>query len=73
MLNLCWLMSAALVGGVIGHHSERGPPKDHFTKVCFQLAKQFQTRRFFNDFLLNFLFLAMAAILIGGWGRQTQF
>ena len=60
-----------LAGWVIGHNSERGRPKDNFTKVWFQLAKKFKTGRFFNDFLPNFLFLAMAAILVGGRGCHT--
>ena len=59
--------------GSNGYNSERWPPKDHSTKVWSQLAKQFQRRRFFKIFLPNFLFLAMAAILVGGRGRRIQF
>jgi hypothetical protein len=28
-------------GGIVGHISERGPPKDHSTKVWFKLAQWF--------------------------------
>ena len=67
-------MLVTLFGGR-GHrnNSERGPPKDHFTKVFFELAKQFQMRQFFNDFLPDFIFLATAAILVDGLGHLTQF
>ena len=48
MLKICPLMAAILVG-MWGHRIKlwkRTPPKDHSIKVGFQLAKQFQTRRF---------------------------
>ena len=45
------------------YNSERGSPKDF--KVWTQLAKQFHRRRL-KVFLPNFLFLAVAAILVGG-------
>ena len=55
-----------LAGGVIGYDSERGPHKDHSTKVWSQLAKLVSEEKILNDFFLsNFLFLAMAAILVG--------
>ena len=43
-----------MAGGVVGHNSERGPPKDHSIKVWSQLAKQFQTRRFLMIFFAEF-------------------
>ena len=114
-----------MVGGVVRYNPERGPPKDHSTKVWSQLAKQFSEKKIFNAFFaefsifshgghlgwraglsdailkgdypktfppkfgpnlpssfgeiyfecfffMNFLFLAMAAILIGGRGRRIQ-
>lgn len=55
-----------LAGGVIGYDSERGPHKDHSTKVWSQLAKLVSEEKILNDFFLsNFLFSAMAAILVG--------
>jgi hypothetical protein len=35
-----FLVTTAILvgGGIIGHNSERGPPKDHSTKVWFKLA-----------------------------------
>ena len=46
--------------------SQRGPSEDHSTIVWAQLAQQFQRRQFLSDVLPNFLFLVMAAILVGG-------
>ena len=55
-----------LAGGVIGYVSERGTHKDHSTKVWSQLAKLVSEEKILNDFFLsNFLFSAMAAILVG--------
>jgi len=55
-----------LAGGVIGYDSERGPHKDHSTKVWSQLAKLVSEEKILNDFFLsNFLLSAMAAILVG--------
>ena len=55
-----------LAGGVIGYDSERGPHKDHSTKVWFQLAKLVSEEKILNDyFLSNFLFSAMVAMLAG--------
>ena len=55
-----------LASGVIGYDSERGPHKDHSTKVWSQLAKLVSEEKILNDFFLsNFLFSAMAAILVG--------
>jgi hypothetical protein len=34
--------------GADGHNFERGPPKDHFSKVWLRLAQYFQRRFFFN-------------------------
>ena len=53
-----------MTGRVIGHNSERGQPK-HFTKVWFQLAKQFHTTRFFNDFFAKFSIFSKGGHL--GW------
>ena len=36
-----------------GHNFERGPPKDHFSKVWLKLAQQFQRRRFSLNFWLK--------------------
>jgi hypothetical protein len=41
--------------GADGHNFERGPPKDHFSKVWLRLAQQFQRRRFFSNFILELL------------------
>ena len=55
-----------LTSGVIGYDSERGPHKDHSTKVWSQLAKLVSEEKILNDFFLsNFLFSAMATILVG--------
>ena len=55
-----------LAGGVIGYDSERGPHKDHSTKVWSQLAKLVSEEKILNDFFWsNFLFSAMAIILVG--------
>ena len=55
-----------LAGGVIGYNSERGPHKDHSTKVWSQLAKLVLEEKILNDFFLsNFLFSALATILVG--------
>ena len=53
------------VGGVIGYNSEKGPPKDHSTKVWSQLAKQFQRRRFLKIFFAEFSIFSHAGHL--GW------
>jgi hypothetical protein len=43
--------------GVIGYNSERGPHKDHSTKVWSQLAKLVSEEKILNDFFWsNFLF-----------------
>jgi hypothetical protein len=41
--NFLFLVTTAILvgGGIIGHNSERGPPKDHSTKVWFKLALWF--------------------------------
>jgi hypothetical protein len=39
-----------LAGGVIGYDSERGPHKDHSTKVWSQLAKLVSEEKILNDF-----------------------
>ena len=63
-------MEAILVGGQgVEYNPEREPSKDISIKVWFQLAKQFQRRRFLMNFLPIFLFLAMAAILVGEHGH----
>ena len=57
----------------IRHNSEKGLPKDHSNKAWFQTAKLFQRKIFVkNDFLPYFLFLPIAAILIGGRGHRIQ-
>ena len=73
MLKLSRLIRQSwLAGGICGYNSERGPPKDHSIEVWSQLAKQFQRSRFLKNFLPNFLFLAVAAILVGGRGLRIQ-
>ena len=62
-----------MAAGVVGQNSERGSPKDHSIIVWAQLAQQFQRRKFLSDFLLNFLFLVMVAILVSSRNRRTQF
>ena len=75
--ELSLAVAAILVGKrVIGYNSERGPPKDHFSKVWFQLSKYLQTRRFFNEFPIGFnvkLSSAVAAIFVGRRGHRIQF
>ena len=75
MLKLCWLMSESL--GWRAGSADTILKGDHLrtipSKFDSQLAKQFQRRRFLKNFLPNFLFLAMAAILVGGRGRRIQF
>ena len=74
MLKLSRLiLQSWLAGGVCGYNSERGPPKDHSIEVWSQLAKQFQRSRFLKNFLPNFLFLAVAAILVGGRGPRILY
>ena len=65
-----------MAGGVIRYNSERGPTKDHFSKVMFKLNKLFETRRFFNEFPIGSnvkLSSAVGAILVGRRGHQIQF
>ena len=60
-----------MTGEVIRYNSERGPPKDYFSKVWFKLNKKFE-RRFFNEFPIGSnvkLSSAVAAILVGGRGH----
>ena len=45
-----------LAGGVIGYDSERGPHKDHSTKVWSQLAKLVSEEKILNDFFLCRIF-----------------
>ena len=55
-----------LAGGVIGYDSERGPHKDHFTKVWSQLAKLVSEEKILNDFfLVEFSIFSNGAILVG--------
>jgi hypothetical protein len=54
-----------LGANVVGHNSERGPHKDHSTKVWSRLAKQFQKRRFFNSFFAEFSIFSNSGHL--GW------
>jgi hypothetical protein len=42
-----------LAGGVIGYDSERGPHKDHSTKVWSQLAKLVSEEKILNDFAFD--------------------
>ena len=43
---------------------QRGPPKDHFSKVWLRLAQQFQRRFFFNFTTPFFLFLVWQPSLL---------
>ena len=61
-----------LAGGVIGYDSERGPHKDHSTKVWSQLAKLVSEENILNDFFLsNFLFSAMGPSWLGAGSSDT--
>ena len=51
--------------GLTEQNSERGPPKDHSIKVQ-RISKEKICKLFFAEFL----FLAMAVILIGGRSRR---
>ena len=67
-------MSAALVGGW-GHWTQfwKGTTSGPFHQSLVPIG-QAVSDKIFNDFFgQNFLFLAMAAILVGGQGRRTQF
>ena len=69
-VKLSSAVAAILVGPRdAGYNFGRRPSKDHSTKVWFQLAQQFQTRRFLNQFPMGSyvkLSSAVAAILVGG-------
>jgi hypothetical protein len=45
-----------LAGGVIGYDSERGPHKDHSTKVWSQLAKLVSEEKILNDFFCRIFY-----------------
>ena len=45
-----------LAGGVIGYDSERGPHKDHSTKVWSQLAKLVSDEKILNYFFLRIFY-----------------
>ena len=65
--NISWL-----AGGVIGYDSERGPHKDHSTKVWSQLAKLVSEEKILNDFFWsNFLFSAMGPSWLGAGSSDT--
>ena len=57
-VKLCWLMLAQFWQRTIS------PKFGLIGQVCF---------RFLNGILLNFLYLATVAILVGVWGHQTLF
>jgi hypothetical protein len=47
-----FFMNFELLPIVTDYKFERGPPKDHSSKVWLKLAKWFLTRKFLNDCLL---------------------
>ena len=58
------------------HNFERGPSKDHSTKVLLQLAQWFLRRRFLCEFPIGSyvkLSSAVGAILVEGPNRRTHF
>ena len=44
-----------MVGGAVGHNFEKGPPKDHPSKIGFNLVQQFQIGRFKCDLSPKYL------------------
>jgi hypothetical protein len=74
-LFLAWQPSWLEVG-ITRQNFGRGPSKDHFTKVWFQLAQWFLTRRFLCEFPIGSdvkLSSVVGAILVEGPNRQTYF
>ena len=74
-LFLAWRPSWLEVG-ITGHKFERGPSKDHSTKVLLQLAQWFLRRRFLCEFPIGSyvkLSSAVGAILVEGTNRRTHF
>jgi hypothetical protein len=43
-------------GGAVGHHIERGLPKDHPSQIFFNLVQRFQRRRFKGDLLSKYVY-----------------
>ena len=54
-----------MAGGVIGHNSERGPPKDHSNKVWFHIGQAVSDKKIFNDFFAEFSIFSHGGHL--GW------
>ena len=74
-LCLAWRPSWLEVG-ITGHNFERGPSKDHSTKVVLQLAQWFLRRRFSCEFPIgSYLKLSsvVEAILVERPNRRTHF
>jgi hypothetical protein len=73
-LFLAWWPSCLEVG-ITRHNFERGPSKDHSTKVLLQLAQWFLRRRFLCEFPIGSyvkLSSVVRAILVQGPNRQTH-
>ena len=66
-------MVTILVGGQ-GHRIQllKATTKGPSLPGLVQIDPVVSEKKIFNDFFPNFLFLAMAAILVGGWGRRIQ-
>jgi hypothetical protein len=74
-LFLAWRPSWLEVG-ITGQKFERGPSKDHSTKVWLQLAQWFLRRRFLCEFPIGSyvkLGSAVGVILVVGPNRRTHF
>ena len=70
-----FLFLAWLEIGITGHNFERGPSKDHSTKVLLQLAQWFLRRRFLCEFPIGSyvkLSSVVRAILVQGPNCRTH-
>ena len=74
-LCLAWWPSWLEVG-ITGHNFERGPSKDHCTKVVLQLAQWFLRRRFSCEFPIG-SYLKLSSVVEAIWverpNRRTHF
>ena len=74
MLNFLFLAMAAILIGRRGRRIQllKGTTQGPSLPSLVQIDSVVSEKKIFNDFLPNFLFLAMAAILVGGRGRRIQ-
>ena len=60
-----------MAGGVVGYNPERDNLRT-IPQSLVSIGQVVSEKKIFNNFLLIFLFLAIVAILVGGWGRRIQ-